>query len=122
MNFVNTEAGIATDQVFSREAFRHLDGSSDRPERSNKGKGSGKPKTFGDHARTPHQVLNHATDSNSSFVLVDIVSSVGVEGTDIQLVMKTVNGTKLHDAKVLNGLVVSDLKGENTIQQEDHRS
>jgi len=56
MNFVNTKAGIATDPVFSQEALRRLDGSSDRPDRSNKGKGSGKPKTFGDRARTPHHV------------------------------------------------------------------
>ena len=265
---MNTEAGIATDPVFSREALRRLDGSSDRPDRSNKGKGFGKTKTYGDRARTPHQVLNHATDvtadqmtasrnsaiicklckkghdlddcqaylkkslldrkeflkekelcfacydpghrsngcaqrrtckkcsrrhptglhddnfrinqvasmqqvppppqrkdhvvnahtemaeatcnatgteksisavpivpvllrsaesevltyamldacSTGSFVLEDIVSSLGVEGTDTQLVVKTVNGSKLHDAKVLNGLVVSDLKGDNAIQ------
>ena len=268
VNFVNTEAEIATDPVFSREALRRLDGSSDRPDRSNKGKGFGKTKTYGDRARTPHQVLNHATDvtadqmtasrnsaiicklckkghdlddcqaylkkslldrkeflkekelcfacydpghrsngcaqrrtckkcsrrhptglhddnfrinqvasmqqvppppqrkdhvvnahtemaeatcnatgteksisavpivpvllrsaesevltyamldacSTGSFVLEDIVSSLGVEGTDTQLVVKTVNGSKLHDAKVLNGLVVSDLKGDNAIQ------
>ncbi|XP_020625653.1 uncharacterized protein LOC110063042 [Orbicella faveolata] len=62
MTFVNTEAGIATDPVFSRGALHHLDGSLDRPDRSNKGKGSGKPKTFGDRARAPHHVSNHATD------------------------------------------------------------
>ena len=268
VNFVNTEAEIATDPVFSREALRRLDGSSDRPDRSNKGKGFGNTKTYGDRARTPHQVLNHATDvtadqmtasrnsaiicklckkghdlddcqaylkkslldrkeflkekelcfacydpghrsngcaqrrtckkcsrrhptglhddnfrinqvasmqqvppppqrkdhvvnahtemaeatcnatgteksisavpivpvllrsaesevltyamldacSTGSFVLEDIVSSLGVEGTDTQLVVKTVNGSKLHDAKVLNGLVVSDLKGDNAMQ------
>lgn len=54
--------------------------------------------------------------STSSFVLEDIASSLGVKGTDTQLMVKTVNGTKLHDAKVLNGLVVSDLKGDNTVQ------
>jgi len=54
--------------------------------------------------------------STGSFVLDDIVSSLGVKGTDTQLMVKTVNSTKLHDAKVLNGLVVSDLKGDNTVQ------
>ena len=54
--------------------------------------------------------------STGSFVIEDIVSSLGIEGTDTQLVVKIVNGTKLHDAKVLNGLVISDLKGDNTIQ------
>ena len=268
VTFVNTDAGIETDPVFSREALRRSDGSSDRPDRSNRGKGSGEPKTYGDRVRTPHHVLNHATDvtadqtiasrnpaiicklcnkghdlddcqayvkrslpdrkeflkekelcyacydpghrsngcaqrrtckkcsrrhptglhddnfrinqvaskqqipappqrkdhvvnahtemaeatcnatgagksvyavpivpvvlrsadsevltyamldacSTGSFVLEDIVSSLGVEVTDTQLVVKTVNGTKLHDAKVLNGLVISDLKGDNTIQ------
>ena len=54
--------------------------------------------------------------STGAFVLQDIVSSLGVKGTDTQLMVKTVNGTKLHDAQVLNGLVVTDLKGDNTVQ------
>ena len=250
-----------------REALHRLDGSSDRPDHSNKGKGSGKPKTFGDRARAPHHVSNQATDvtadqtiascnpaiicklcnkehdlddcqaylkrslpdrreflkekelclacydpghrsngcaqrrtckkcsrrhptrlhddnfrinqvaskqqisppsqrkdhvvnahtemaeatcnangpeesvsavpivpvrlrsaerevltyalldacSTGSFVLEDIISSLGVKGTDTQLMVKTVNGTKLYHAKVLNELVVSDLKGDNTV-------
>jgi len=48
INFVNAEAGIATDPVFSREALRRLEGSSDQPYRSGKGKGFGKSKTSGD--------------------------------------------------------------------------
>ena len=55
----------------------------------------------------------HDACSTGSFVLEDIVSSLGVKGADTQLMVKTVNGTKLYDAKVLNGLVVSDLKGDN---------
>lgn len=54
--------------------------------------------------------------STGSFVLKDIVFSPGVKGAETQLMVKTVNGTKLYDAKVLNGLVVSDLKGDNTVQ------
>lgn len=65
VNFVNTEAGIATDPVFSREALRRLDGSSDRPDRYNKGKGSGKTKIYGDRSRALHHVSNHATDVTS---------------------------------------------------------
>ena len=65
VNFVNTEGGIATDPVFSREALRHLDGSTDRPDCYNKGKGSGKTKTYGDRSRAPHHVSNHATDVSS---------------------------------------------------------
>lgn len=62
VNFVNTEAGIATDPVFLREALHRLDGSSDRPDRFNKSKGSGKSKTYGDHTRTLRHVSNHTTD------------------------------------------------------------
>ena len=54
--------------------------------------------------------------STGLFVLEDIVSGLGVKGADTQLMVKTVNSTKLYNAKVLNGLVVSDLKGDNTIQ------
>ena len=60
MDFVKAEAGIATDPVFSREALRRLDGSSDRPDRFSKGKGrgSGKSKTSG----TSHHASNQATE------------------------------------------------------------
>ena len=54
--------------------------------------------------------------STSSFVRQDIVSSLGVKGTDTQLMVKTINGTKLHNAQVLNGLVIKDLKGDNQAQ------
>ena len=53
--------------------------------------------------------------STGSFVLEEILSSLGVKGADTQLMVTTINGTKLYDAKVLNGLVVSDLKGDNTV-------
>ena len=64
VNFVNVEAGIATDQVFSRKALRRLDGSSDRPDRSSKGKGKsfGKSKTSVNHNGTSHGASSHATD------------------------------------------------------------
>ena len=62
VNFVNAEAGIATNPVFSREALRRLEGYSDRPDRSGKGKGFGKSKTSGGHNRNSHQASNHATE------------------------------------------------------------
>ena len=52
--------------------------------------------------------------STGSFVLEDIV--LGVKGADTQLMVNTVNGAKLYDVKVLIGLIVSDLKGDNTVQ------
>ena len=42
-----------------------MDGSSDRPDRYNKGKGSGRTKTYGDRSRALHDVSNHATDVTS---------------------------------------------------------
>ena len=65
LHFINTEAGIATDPVFLREALHRLDGSSDRPDRYNKGKGYGNTKTYGDLSRAPHHVSNQATDVTS---------------------------------------------------------
>ena len=64
VNFVNAEAGITTDPVFSREALRRLDGSLDRPDRSSQGKGRGfgKSKTSGNHNGTSHHASSHATD------------------------------------------------------------
>ena len=55
------------------------------------------------------------TFSTGSFVIDDIATTLGVKGVHTQLMVKTGNGTKLHDSKVLNGLIVTDLKGENPI-------
>ena len=64
VNFVNAEAGIATDPVFSREALRRLDDTSDRPDRSGKGRGKGfrRSKTPESHNVTSHLASTHATD------------------------------------------------------------
>ncbi|PFX21325.1 Toll-like receptor 11 [Stylophora pistillata] len=61
VSFVSTEASIATDPIFSRGALRRVDCLSDRPDRSNIGKGPAKPKTYGDCTRASHHVSNHAT-------------------------------------------------------------
>ncbi|CAH3013608.1 unnamed protein product [Porites evermanni] len=131
VNFVNAEAGIATDPVFSREAFRRLDGTSDRPDRSSKGRealcnavGTGESVTAVPVVpvrlkSAESEVLTYAmldTCSTGSFVIDDIATTLGVKGVNTQLMVKTVNGTKLHDSKVLNGLIVMDLKGKNPIQ------
>ena len=65
------------------------------------------------------EVLTYAmldTCSTGSIVTDDIATTLGVNGVNTQLMVKTVNGTKLHDSKVLNGLIVTYLKGKNLIQ------
>ena len=64
------------------------------------------------------EVLTYAVlDSCSTgiFVLEDVAACLDVEGADTRLMMKTVNGTKLQDTKVLKGLTVADLNGANAI-------
>ena len=64
------------------------------------------------------EVLTYAmVDScrTGTFLLEDIAACLDVKGTDTKLMVKTVNGTQLHDNKALNGLIVTDLNGENRI-------
>ena len=51
------------------------------------------------------KVLTYAmldTCSTGSFVLDEIATTLGLTGVNTQLMVKTVNGTKLHDSRVLN--------------------
>ena len=64
-------------------------------------------------------VLTYATldtCSTGSFILDDIAAILKVKDMNTQLMVKNVNGTKLDDSKVLNGLVVTDLNGDHPIQ------
>ena len=54
--------------------------------------------------------------SSGTFILEDVATTLGVEGANIKLVVKTVNGPVLLDTKVLSGLIVSDINGSNSIQ------
>ena len=65
------------------------------------------------------EVLTYAmldTCSTGSFVLEEIATTLGLKGVNTQLMVQTVHGAKLHDSTVLNGLIVTDVKGENSIQ------
>ena len=53
--------------------------------------------------------------STGTFLLEDIAACLDAKGTDTKLMVKTVNGTQLHNTKALNGLIVTDLNGENPI-------
>ena len=64
------------------------------------------------------EVLTYAmldSCSTGTFLLEDIAASLDAKGTDTKLMVKTVNGTQLHDTKALNGLIVTDLNDENRI-------
>ena len=56
-------------------------------------------------------------DSCSSGTFIDeyVATTLGLEGADTKLVVKTANGPVLLDTKVLNGLIVSEING-NSIQ------
>ena len=54
--------------------------------------------------------------SSGTFIHEDVATTLGVEGADTKLVVKTVNGPVLLDTKVLSGLIVSDINGSNSIQ------
>ena len=56
------------------------------------------------------------TCSTGSFVLEDIVDSLGIKGADTRLTEKTMNGRQFQDTKIQNGLVFSDLRGKNRVQ------
>ncbi|XP_074606450.1 uncharacterized protein LOC141859501 [Acropora palmata] len=54
--------------------------------------------------------------SSGTFIHEDVATTLGVEGADTKLMVKTVNGPVLLDTKVLSGLIVSDINGSNSIQ------
>ena len=53
--------------------------------------------------------------STGTFVLEDIRRELKLDGVDSQVLIKTMNGQQLHNVKVLKGLTVSDLDGNNSI-------
>ncbi|CAB4008562.1 Hypothetical predicted protein [Paramuricea clavata] len=53
--------------------------------------------------------------STGTFISEDAVKRLEVNGTDTKVMIRTMNGPKMHDTKVVNGLIVSDLDGANSI-------
>ena len=53
--------------------------------------------------------------SMGTFVLEDLRRELKLDGVDSQVLIKTMNGQQLHNVKVLKGLTVSDLDGNNSI-------
>ena len=54
--------------------------------------------------------------STGTFISEDLYNELGVQGTDTQVMIRTMNGPRLHDSTVVTGLLMSDLNDENTIE------
>ncbi|XP_068676501.1 uncharacterized protein [Montipora foliosa] len=149
--FVKSEAGIATDPVFSRDALsrvmepvrlhdENIQPTQAAAEQRNSAKGpisdtqaneaicnvvaTGTALTSvpvvpvklkaGESEVFTYAMLDSC--STGTFIHENVVTTLGVEGADTKLVVKTVNGPVLLDTKVLSGLIVSDINGGNLIQ------
>ena len=53
--------------------------------------------------------------STGMFILEDLRLELNVDGVDSQVSITTMNGNQLHNVKVIRGLTVSDLDGNNSI-------
>ena len=54
--------------------------------------------------------------STRLFVLSDITAMPKVNGMETPQMVKTIDSAKLHNSKVLNGLVLTDLNGDHPVQ------
>ncbi|CAB4026752.1 Hypothetical predicted protein, partial [Paramuricea clavata] len=53
--------------------------------------------------------------STGTFILEDLRQELNIDGVDSQVSITTMNGNQLHNVKVIRGLAVSDLDGNNSI-------
>lgn len=49
------------------------------------------------------------------YISEDAFEQLKAKGTDTQVMIRTMNGPRMHETKVPSGLVVSDLNGTNSI-------
>ena len=70
--------------------------------------------TIADRAIVTYAMLDNC--SSGTFISEDVAVSLGAKGTSTKVLVKTVNGAKVHDARVINGLVVTDLKGNSPLK------
>ena len=57
--------------------------------------------------------------STGTFILEEFQHKLKVDGINSQVLVKTMNGHQLHNAKVIRGLTISDLDGNNSILSPD---
>ena len=56
------------------------------------------------------------TCSTATFILNDVKDKLGVPGTTTKLMIKTVNGSTLHESSVVNNITISSLDDQESIQ------
>ena len=54
--------------------------------------------------------------STGTFISEELFSQLGRQGTDTQVMIRTMNGPRLHESTLVTGLVVSDLNGGKPIE------
>ena len=67
---------------------------------------------------TSHRMITYAMLDNCStgtFILEDLRQELNVDGVDSQISITTMNGNQVHNVKVVKGLTVTDLDGDNSI-------
>ena len=53
--------------------------------------------------------------STGTFILEDLRQELNIDGVDSQISITTMNGDPVHNVKVVKGLTVTDLDGDNSI-------
>ena len=53
--------------------------------------------------------------STSTLILEDLKQELNIDGVDSQISITTMNGNQVHNVKVVKGLTVTDLDGDNSI-------
>jgi hypothetical protein len=64
------------------------------------------------------EVITYAMLDNCStgtFVLQDLLEDLKIDGVSSHVLVRTMNGQQRHDVKVLKGLTVTDLDGNNSV-------
>ena len=53
--------------------------------------------------------------STGTFILEDVRRELQIEGTDTNVLVNTMNGSQVHQTKVVTGLIVTDIDGNNRV-------
>lgn len=70
-------------------------------------------------AKNQAEIITYAMLDNCStgtFTTNETLKKLNLEGTNTKITIRTINGSKVQDTKVVTGLVVSDVNGNNCIE------